>query len=100
MALTKDDLILIGDLFDQKFDEKFGLKFDEKLNQKFDEKLKPVFDRLDRLEYKHDRSEKKLDNLQLDMKIMERDIKRELHVLSDQTETIIEVLKQNELLPL
>lgn len=43
MTLTKEDLILIGDLFDQKFDQK----------------LKPVLDRLDRLEYKQDRSEKK-----------------------------------------
>ena len=95
MSLTKEDLRLIGELFDKKFEENFDERFDEK----FDEKLKPVYDRLDRLEYKQDRTEKKVDNLHLDMKIMERDIKRDIHTLQDQTETVIEVLKQNDLLP-
>lgn len=94
MSLTKEDLRLIGELFDKKFEENFDERFDEK----FDEKLKPVYDRLDRLEYKQDRTEKKVDNLHLDMKIMERDIKRDIHTLQDQTETVIEVLKQNDLL--
>lgn len=83
MALTKDDLKAISQLFDVKFDER----------------LKPIENRLDIMELKQDRTIKKLDDLQLDVKIAERDIRRDIHILKDEMETVAEVLKQNELIP-
>lgn len=83
MALTNEDLQAIGKLLDSKLDER----------------LKPINDRLDVIELKQDRTSKKLDDLQLDVKIAERDIRRDIHSLNDQMETVIEVLKQHELIP-
>ena len=90
MALTNDDLQAIGKLLDSKLDER----------------LKPINDRLDKMdsrldiiELKQDRTSKKLDDLQLDVKIAERDIRRDIRSLNDQMETVIEVLKQHELIP-
>lgn len=79
MALTNDDLKAISKLLD--------------------ERLKPINDRLDVIELKQDRTSKKLDDLQLDVKIAERDIRRDIRSLNDQMETVVEVLKQHELLP-
>lgn len=75
MSLTNDDLKAIKDL------------------------LKPIYDRLDVIELKQDRTSKKLDDLQLDVKIAERDIRRDIRSLNDQMETVIEVLKEHELIP-
>ncbi len=80
MALTKEDLNAISQLMD--------------------EKLKPINDRLDIIELKQDRTSKKLDDLQLDVKIAERDIRRDIHKLNDEMETVVEILKQHELIPL
>lgn len=75
MALTNEDLKAIMDL------------------------LKPIADRLDVIEMKQDIASKKLDDLKLDVKIAERDIRRDIHKLNDEMETVVEVLKQHELLP-
>lgn len=100
-------LAAMADMIDKKFDEKFDQKFDEKLSQtldekigqKFDEKLQPLYTRLDILELKQDRTIKKLDGFQLDMKVAERDINRNIHKLQDEMDTVIEVLKLHELVP-
>ena len=39
------------------------------------------------------------EDLQPDVKIAERDIRRDIHSLNDETETVMEVLKMHELLP-
>ena len=90
MALTKEDLNAISQL----------------MNKKLDEQLKPINDRLDKMdtrfdiiEHKQDRTEKKVDNLRLDVAVAERDIRRDILELKDEMETVIEVLKMNELLP-
>ena len=83
MALTKEDLNAIGQLMDTKLDEL----------------LKPINDRLDIIELKQDRTAKKLDDLRLDVAVAERDIRRDIHELKDEMETVIEVLKMNELIP-
>ena len=79
MALTKEDLSAIKELMDQQ--------------------LKSINDRLDIIEHKQDRTEKKVDDLRLDVAVAERDIRRDIHELKDEMETVIEVLKMNELLP-
>ena len=83
MALTKEDLNAIGQLMDTKLDEL----------------LKPINDRLDIIELKQDRTAKKLEDLRLDVAIAERDIRRDIHELKDEMETVIEVLKMHELIP-
>ena len=86
MALTKEDLNAIKELMN--------------------EQLKPINDRLDKMdtrfdiiELKQDRTTKKLEDLRLDVAIAERDIRRDIHELKDEMETVVEVLKMNELLP-
>ena len=86
MALTNEDLKAISDLMDQKL---------EPINQRLDK----MDSRLDVIELKQDRTSKKLDDLQLDVKIAERDIRRDIHTLKDEMETVVEVLKQHELIP-
>lgn len=76
MALTNEDLEAIKEL------------------------LKPINDRLDVIEYKQDHMSKKLENLRLDVVVAERDIRRDIYELKDEMETVIEVLKMNELLPI
>lgn len=84
-------LTAISDIIDQKLDEK--------LEQKFDEKFQPIYARLDILELKQDRTMKKLDDFQLDMKVSERNINRNIHKLQDEMDTVINVLKLHELVP-
>ncbi len=63
------------------------------------EMFQKILDRLDIIEFKQDRTTKKLDDLRLDVAIAERDIRRDIHELKDEMETVIEVLKMNEMLP-
>ncbi len=87
MALTNDDLKAISQLLDERL-------------KPINDHLDKVDSRLDVIELKQDRTSKKLDDLQLDVKIAERDIRRDIHKLNDEMETVIEILKQNELIPL
>ena len=87
MALTNEDLKAIGELLDKKLDEKL------------DKRLAPINERLDVIEYKQDRTAKKLDDLRLDVAVSERDIRRDIFEFKDQMEIVIEILKQNELIP-
>ena len=103
---TNQLLQALSDMMDQKLDEKLDQKLDQKLDEKLDEKLQPIYTRLDRVEnrlnvveVKQDRTIKKLNDFQLDVKIAERDITNSIHKLQDEMETVIEVLKMNELVP-
>lgn len=78
----------------------------EIIDKKLDEKLAPINNRLDKmdnrfdvLEVKQDRTDKKLDDLQVDFVIAERRIRHDIHELKDEMETVIEVLKMNEMVP-
>ena len=66
---------------------------------KMDDQFKKMDSRFDILEHKQDRTEKKVDNLRLDVAVAERDIRRDILELKDEMETVIEVLKMNELIP-
>lgn len=87
-------------------DNELLLAISDMMDKKLDERLKPINDRLDKmdsrfdvLELKQDRTEKKLDDLQIDIAVAERRIKRDIHELKDEMETVIEVLKMNEMIP-
>ena len=69
------------------------------ISDMMDKKLEPINNRLDIIELKQDRTSKKLDDLRLDVSIAERDIRRSIHELKDEMETVIEVLKMNEMIP-
>ena len=86
MALSKEDLQAIKELMN--------------------EQLKPINDRLDAMdnrlniiEIKQDRTIKKLEDLRIDVAVAERDIRRDVFELKDEMETVIEVLRTNEMLP-
>lgn len=97
MALTNDDLKAIGQLLDSKLDDRLK-PINDRLD-KMDGRLDKVDGRLDVIEYKQDQFAKKLENLRLDVAVAERDIRRDIYELKDEMETVIEVLKMNELLP-
>lgn len=63
------------------------------------EELVKINSRLDRIETKQERDRKKLGDLQLDVRIAERDIRRDIHKLNDEMETVIEILRQKRILP-
>ena len=69
------------------------------ISDMMDKKLEPINNRLDIIELKQDRTSKKLEDLRLDVAVAERDIRRDIHELKDEMETVIEVLKMNEMLP-
>lgn len=51
------------------------------------------------LNYKVDKNAEKIDDLSLDLKVVERNIRRDIRQLKEDDETIIEVLKQHDMLP-
>ncbi len=63
------------------------------------ERFDKIDSRFDIIELKQDRTAKKLQDLRLDVAIAERDIRRDIHELKDEMETVIEVLRMNELIP-
>ena len=81
------------DQMDSRLDQ-----MDSRLDQ-VDSRLDRVENRLDVIELKQDRTARVLGDLQLDVKIAERNISRNIHILNDEMETVIEVLRQKELLP-
>ncbi len=85
----------ISDMLDEKLDQ----KLDEKLDQKLDEKLQPVFMRLDVLEARQNHMAQKLNDFQLEVRYSIRDINKNIHKLQDEMETVITVLKMNQLIP-
>ncbi len=67
--------------------------------QKIFDRFDKIDSRFDIIELKQDRTTKKLEDLRLDVAVAERDIRRDIHELKDEMETVIEVLKMNDLLP-
>ena len=67
----------------------------EKMDSRFDK----IDNRLNILELKQDRTAKKLDDLRIDVAVAERDIRRDIHELQDEMETVIAILKMNEMVP-
>lgn len=51
------------------------------------------------LSFKQDRTDKRLSDLQLDTKLAERNIRNDIRSLREDVDTIVEVLRQQELLP-
>lgn len=142
MALTNEDLRLIGQLLDIKIapvherldklegqiagmNDRLGrvedrlCKVEDRLDKvegrldnvenqlgKVNERLDSVENRLGKTEARMGTMEmqqlhitRKLEDLKLDMKFAERNIRREIHALNDEMGTVIEILKMNDLIP-
>lgn len=76
MALTKDDLQAISHLFDNKFNS--------------------INESLDIMELQQDRILREINDLQFDVKVSERNVRKDVYNLQDDAETIIEALNQNK----
>ncbi|MGB8452400.1 MAG: hypothetical protein WCD89_08715 [Anaerocolumna sp.] len=63
------------------------------------EKMDKIDKRLEIVEYKVDRNSEKIDNLDIKVRVAESNIRKDIKKLSDENDTVIEVLKQNQLLP-
>ena len=87
----------ISDMMDKKLDERL-LPINNRLD-KTDSRLDKIDNRLDIIELKQDRTAKKLEDLRFNVSIAERDIRHDIHELKDEMETVIEVLKMNEMIP-
>lgn len=74
----------------------------EKVTQ-FQQETKNRFEKLenkvDTLSLKHDLTHRKLNDLSLDVKIAERDIRQDINILKDSTDTIVVVLEDKGILP-
>ena len=75
-------------MMDQKLDE----QLEQKLDCVLDNKLQPLYTRLDKID-------ERLDDFYLEFKCFEKDITKSVHKLQDAMETVIEILKINELVP-
>ena len=95
------------DQMDVRFDQMEGslgqmdVRFDQmegclgQMNERFDK----VDDKLELIIFRQNHMSSKQDDLGLDLKVVKRDIDREIHDLNDQMETVIVVMEANELLP-
>lgn len=84
----------ISDMMDEKLGQVHEQlnTMDGKINT-ITERLDKMDTRLDVIEYKEDRTAKKLDDLQLDMRLAERDIRKDIHTLRDEMDTVLELMK-------
>ena len=89
MALSNEDLQALSDMIDKKLKSEL---------QPIKGKLDKMDQRIDVIEFKQDRASKKLDDLQLDVKLSERDIRRDIHTLRDEMDTVIELLKIHDII--
>lgn len=88
------------DQMDARFDQ-MDVRFDQmegclgQMNERFDK----VDDKLELIIFRQNHMSSKQDDLGLDLKVVKRDIDREINDLNDQMETVIVVMEANELLP-
>lgn len=81
------------DAMDVRFDG-MDVRFDE-----IDARFNRVENRLEMIDLKCDTNRKRLDDLSLDVKLAERDIRKDIKNLQDTTETLVVVLQGRGILP-
>ncbi len=99
MMLAHDDLQAISQLFDEKLipiNQRLD-SMDKRLNS-MDKRFDSIDNRIGILEFKQNRTAKKLDDLAFSMQVFERNTRHDIHILQDEMETVIEVLKQRDLI--
>ncbi|MGB8451481.1 MAG: hypothetical protein WCD89_04040 [Anaerocolumna sp.] len=68
------------------------------MDEELREILKLIREDIKVLTYKVDRNTEKIDDIGLDLKVVERNVRRDIRKLSDENETIVEVLRQHNIL--
>lgn len=63
------------------------------------QRMDSIDKRIEMLEIKQDLTHKKLDNLTLDIKVSEREIRKDIRQLQDGQETLITVMENKGILP-
>ena len=99
MMLAHDDLQAISQLFDEKLipiNQRLD-SMDKRLDS-MDKRFDSIDNRIGILEFKQNRTAKKLDDLAVSMQVFERNTRHDIHILQDEMETVIEVLKQRDLI--
>ena len=110
--LDKMDELLDG--MDKRFEtiDKLFEKIDERLDG-MDKRFETINERLDGMDKRFEKLEgtvssiraqqsrvsRKLSDLQLDVKVSERNIRRDIYHLNDEMDTVIEVLRQQGMIP-
>ena len=69
------------------------------IRQIIHEELTPVYERLDIIDIKQGMTHKKIDDIELNMKISERAIRKDIALLKDAEETLITVMEAKGILP-
>lgn len=80
-----------------KIKDRLG-KMEDRLD-KMEGRLDKVEGRLNVVEVLQRRTTKKLDDLRLDMMVFQGNVRQDIYDLGDQMETVVEILKINEILP-
>ena len=92
--------MFVFDAMDVRFDgidarlDAMDVRFDE-----IDARFNRVENRLEMIDLKCDTNRKRLDDLSLDVKLAERDIRKDIKNLQDTTETLVVVLQGRGILP-
>lgn len=66
---------------------------------KMEDHMNKMDTRMDAIQMRQNLTSNKLDDIELNIKVSERNIRKDIHKLDDETETVIEILKIRELLP-
>lgn len=69
------------------------------MDNELKEMLNNILKRMEVIELKLDRNTEKIEDLGLDLKIVERNVRKDIRKLTDENETIIDVLKIHDILP-
>ena len=98
-------LLALSDMIDKKLDSRLEPMKADMLGMKTDIQsmkadMQSMKERLETLEIKQDLTHKKLDNLTLDVKVSERAIKKDIKLLQDAQETLIDILEHQGILPI
>jgi len=89
-------------MIDNEMLQAIGALIDEKItpiNNHLTSLEQMVENRLGTLEVKADMTHRKIDNIEFAMKVMERDLKKDIHKLLDAQETLIAVMEIKGILP-
>jgi len=89
-------------MIDNEMLQAIGALIDEKItpiNNRLTSLEQMVENRLGTLEVKADMTHRKIDNIEFAMKVMERDLKKDIHKLLDAQETLIAVMEIKGILP-
>ena len=85
----------ISEMMDQKLDERFS-----QYDQKLDERFLPIYDTLNTLKFKQEHMSDKLKGIEVTMNYNHYHLSHDIKKLQEDVETITEILKINNMIPI